>query len=77
MSRDQGVINLLREHTPAIRNALILLFSSAVYDEVTTREGKEALLAQGLAEIKRVMNEVTGKEVEGIEAAYFSALVIQ
>lgn len=77
MSRDQGTINSVREHIPAIRNALILLFSGAVYEEITTREGKEQMLADGLEEIRRVMNEVTGEEVEGIEAAYFTALVIQ
>ena len=77
MSRDQVTINTVRDHTPAIRNALILLFSGAIYEEVTTREGKEKMLSDGLEEIRRVMNEVTGEEVEGIEAAYFTALVIQ
>jgi len=75
MSRDQAAINAVREHVPVIRNALILLFSSAVYDEVTTTEGKEKLLSDGLAEIQRVMTEETGEP--GIEALYFTALVIQ
>ena len=77
MSRNQVTINTVRDHTPAIRNALILLFSGAIYEEVTTREGKEKMLSEGLEEIRRVMNEVTGEEVEDIEAAYFTALVIQ
>ena len=77
MSRDQEVVNSVRDHTPAVRNALILLFSGAIYEEVTTREGKEQMLADGLAEIRRVMNEMTGEEMEAIEAAYFTALVIQ
>ena len=75
MARDQNVINPIREHTPVIRNALILLYSSANYDEVTTREGKEKLLADGLAEIERVITEQTGEG--GVEALYFTALVIQ
>ena len=75
MSRDQNVINAVRDHTPVIRNSLILLFSGAVYDEVTTREGKEQMLADGLAEIRKVMADTTDAEL--IEAVYFTALVIQ
>ncbi len=75
MSRDQEVINAVRDHTPVIRNSLIMLFSNAVYEEITTREGKEKLLEEGLAEIQRVMLEEA--ETEGIEAVYFTALVIQ
>ncbi len=75
MARDQTVINAVREHTPVIRNALILLYSSAVYDEVTTREGKHKMLADGLAEIQGVMVEQIGEP--GVEAVYFTALVIQ
>jgi len=75
MARDQNIINLVRDHTPVIRNSLILLYSSAVYEEVTTREGKERMLADGLAEIQRVVEEQTGES--GVEAVYFTALVIQ
>lgn len=75
MSRDQDSINALREHTPAIRNALILFFGTAKFDEVVTREGKERLLEQALAEIQGVMQERTGKP--GVEAAYFTSLIIQ
>lgn len=75
MSRDQDAINAVRDHTPAIRNSLILLYSNAVYEEIATREGKEKMLADGLAEIQRVMTEQTGEP--GVEALYFTALVIQ
>ena len=75
MARDQGVINSVREHVAVIRNALILHYSSAVYEEITTREGKEKMLAEGLAEVNKVMTDMTG---EGdVEALYFTALVIQ
>jgi len=75
MGRDQSAVNNVRDHAPLIRNSLIMLFSNANYDEVTTREGKEKLLADGLAEIQRVMTEETGDP--SVEAAYFTALVIQ
>lgn len=75
MSREQTVVNSLRENVAVIRNALILLYSSSVYEEVNTREGKEKMLKDGLAEIERVMVETTGEG--GVEALYFTALVIQ
>ncbi len=75
MSRDQEVINLVRDHTPAIRNALILLYGQSIYEEIVTREGKEKMLEDGLAEIQRVILENTGEE--GVEALYFTALVVQ
>jgi flagellar FliL protein len=75
MARDQTVINAVREHAPVIRNALILLYSGAVYDEVSTRDGKKQMLADGLEEIRSVMTEQIGEP--GVEAVYFTALVIQ
>ncbi|MGI9248392.1 MAG: flagellar basal body-associated FliL family protein [Woeseiaceae bacterium] len=75
MARDQNVINSVREHTPVIRNSLILLYSGVIYDEITTRGGKEQMLADGLAEIQKVMTEQIGEP--GVEAVYFTALVIQ
>lgn len=75
MARDQGVANSIREHTAVIRNALILHYSSARYEVVTTRDGKEAMLAEGLAEIQDVLTAEIGEP--GAEALYFTALVIQ
>jgi len=75
MARDQNVINSVREHTAVIRNSLILLYSGAIYDEITTRKGKEKMLADGLAEIQNVMTQQIGEP--GVEAVYFTALVIQ
>ena len=75
MSRDQNVINLVRDHTPAIRNALILLYGQSIYEEVVTLEGQQQMLENGLAEIQRVVLETTGES--GVEALYFTALVVQ
>ncbi|MDH3747780.1 MAG: flagellar basal body-associated FliL family protein [Gammaproteobacteria bacterium] len=75
MSREQSVVNALRDNVAVVRNALILLYSGSVYEEVTTREGKEKMLEEGLEEIERVMVETTGEG--GVEALYFTALVIQ
>lgn len=75
MSRDQNAINSVREHLPAIRNALILKFGQAQYEEVITREGKEKMLDDALREIQRVMTDRIGEPA--VEEVYFTALVIQ
>lgn len=75
MSRDQNEINTVREHTAVIRNSLILLYSGAVYEEVTTRDGKEQMLTDGLAEIQKIMTDISGSP--SVEALYFTSLVIQ
>lgn len=75
MARDQGVINAVREHMPVIRNNLILLYGNAIYEDVTTRSGKEKMLADGLAEIQKVMKAQTGEA--GVEAVYFTSLIVQ
>lgn len=75
MARDQNVINSVREHTAVIRNSLILLYSGVVYEEITTRDGKETMLADGLAEIQTIMSKEIGEP--GVEAVYFTSLVIQ
>ncbi len=75
MARDQDVINAVREHTPLIRNNLILLYGNVKYEEVTTRAGKERMLADGLAEIQAVMAERVGEP--NVEALYFTSLIIQ
>ena len=63
------------EHTPVIRNNLILLYGNSKYEVVTTREGKEQMLSDGLSEIQAVLSEQIGEP--GVEALYFTALVIQ
>lgn len=75
MARDQGTINQVREHIPIIRNALILLYSDYLYEDVSTREGKEKMLEEGLAEIRALMTKTIGKPA--VEEIYFTGLVIQ
>lgn len=75
MARDQNVVNTIREHTPVIRNNLILLYGNATYESVTTREGKEKLLSDGLAEIQSIVQPYIGDGQ--VEALYFTAMVVQ
>lgn len=75
MAPSQNQINQVREHIPVIRNSLILLLGSSIYEDVVTREGKEALLQQCLEEIRAVMTEKVGEPA--VEAVYFTGLVVQ
>ena len=75
MSRDQGIIDEVKNHAAVIRNALILIYGNLDYEAVHTREGKEQMLADALSEIQRIVEEETGKT--GVEAVYFNSLIIQ
>lgn len=76
MARDPHVIDAVKKHSAAIRNSLILLYGSNVaYSVVNTREGKEKMLADALAEIRKIIRERTGDD--GVEAVYFTSLIIQ
>lgn len=75
MARDQGIIDEVKNYVAVIRNSLILMFGSVDYDEVTTRAGKEQMLADALLEIQKIIEDETGET--GIEAVYFTSLIIQ
>lgn len=75
MSRSPKAIEDAKTHMPRIRNSLLLLFGQQHAFDLSTRQGKETLQAKALAEIQRVLTEETGSP--GIEAVYFSSIVIQ
>ncbi len=75
MARDEKVIAAVEQHTPVIRNNLILLFSSQDFTTISTRVGKERIRAQVLAEIQKVLKENIGRP--GVEAVFFTSFVMQ
>lgn len=75
MARDQGIIDHVRNHSAVIRNNLILMFSNVSFESVETREGKQKMLDDALAEIQAIVEAETGET--GVEAVYFTALVVQ
>ncbi len=75
MARDQATINEVREHMPVIRSALILLYSGFIYEDVSTVDGKQKMLDDGLKTIRDTMTRRIGKPA--IEEIYFTGLVIQ
>lgn len=76
MARDPAVIEAVQAHKPAIRNNLVILFSSQDAAAVGTREGKEQLRTATLAEINQIIRKETGSKT-GLEAVYFTSFVMQ
>ena len=75
MSRDPQAIEALRSHNAVIRNNLIMLLSDQSSEDLATREGKETLQREALAEIQAVLLERHGEP--GIESLYFTSFVMQ
>jgi flagellar FliL protein len=76
MARDQGILNTLKEDEPAVRNDLVMLYSSQDNATLMSAEGKEKLRAQTLDTVRKVLNE-EGVKGNQIEAVYFTSFVIQ
>lgn len=74
-TRKADAVDQIKEHRPAIRNALVMLFSSQDPHTLNTRAGKEQLRAETLAEIQNVLKEETGDAV--VESAFFTSFVMQ
>lgn len=75
MTRDPETAKAIGEHLPRIRYELMLLFSQQHYDRIVTREGKEALQAQSLEAVRKVLQQETGKA--DLEGLYFTTFVMQ
>lgn len=75
MTREESVRGALDQHSPVIRNNLLMLLSSKSYADIADRDGKEALRLEALEEINRILGEqgVAGK----VEDLYFTGFVMQ
>ena len=75
MTWDTDVYDAAKTHAPALRSALIMLFSTADYEALGTVEGKRALQEAARDTINRVLKELAG--IEGVDAVYLTSLVFQ
>ncbi len=75
LAREQRIVDAVKEHDAVIRNSLLLLLGGVDYDTVTTRAGKERVLAEVLAEVQGILRARIGEP--GVEEAYFTTLVVQ
>ena len=74
MARDQKAIDSVQKNIPIIRNNLLLLMSNRNYQSMMTREGKEKLRQEALAEIRAVQKKEGGGEVDDL---LFTSFVVQ
>jgi flagellar FliL protein len=75
-SRDSATIDLLKANDPVVRNDLVLLFGSQEPAVLATREGKEKLRADALAQVRRIVKSAGGRP-ESLEAVFFTSFVMQ
>jgi flagellar protein FliL len=74
MARDQKAIDSVQRNIPLIRNNLLLLMSNRNYQTMMSREGKEKLRAEALAEIRSVQKQQGGEDVDDL---LFTSFVVQ
>lgn len=75
MSHDPLVIQAAKDADPVIRNALLILFSSQDYTELSDTAGKQKLQAKALAAVQKIVADRIGRP--GIDALYFTSFVMQ
>jgi flagellar FliL protein len=74
MARDQKAIDVVQKNVPLIRNNLLLIMSNRNYQTMMTREGKEKLRQEALAEVRAVQKKEGGPDIEDL---LFTSFVVQ
>jgi flagellar protein FliL len=74
MAHDQKAIDSVQKNIPLIRNNLLLLMSNRNYQSMMSREGKEKLRGEALAEIRAVQKKQGGEDVDDL---LFTSFVVQ
>ncbi len=74
MARDQKAIDSVQKNIPLIRNNLLLLMSNRNYQAMMSREGKEKLREEALAEIRAVQKKQGGDDIDDL---LFTSFVVQ
>ena len=74
MAHDEKAIESVGRNIPLIRNNLLLLMSNRDYQTMMSREGKEKLRQEALAEIRAVQKKEGGPDVDDL---LFTSFVVQ
>lgn len=74
IAKKAAAMEAVKLNDPVVRNRLMLLFSSQTYHALLTREGKEKLQLDALAEINKVLDE---QKKPHINAVVFTNMVMQ
>jgi len=76
MTRDGAMLELLKNNEPAVRNDLVLLFSSQDNATLLSADGKEKLRSAALEAVRKVVG-AEGGDGKLVESVYFTSFVIQ
>lgn len=74
MAHDDKAIESVQRNIPLIRNNLLLLMSNRNYQSMMSREGKEKLRQEALAEVRAVQKKEGGPDVDDV---LFTSFVVQ
>ncbi len=74
MSKDQKAIDSVQKNVPLIRNNLLLIMSNRDYQSLMSREGKEKLRQEALAEVRAVQKKDGSPPIEDL---LFTSFVVQ
>jgi len=81
MARKETALNAVVNHTPVIRNNLLMLLGRKEVAELASSEGKEKLRQEALTEVQSVIEEMTPDNPEEplgeVEDLYFTSFVVQ
>lgn len=66
---------IIEKHMPAIRHSIIMTISGSDVPKIKTSQGKEDLRKATLADLQKLMTEITEEPV--IEEVYFTGFIIQ
>src|SRR5277367_5809438 len=74
MAHDQKALDSVQKNLPLVRNNLLLLMSNRNYQSMMSREGKEALRQEALAEVRAVQKKEGGPDIDDL---LFTSFVVQ
>ena len=66
IAKKNSAMEAVKLNDPVVRNRLMLLFSSQTFQPLLTREGKEKLQLEALAEINKVLDEHKKPHINGV-----------
>jgi flagellar FliL protein len=74
MAHDEKAIDSVQKNIPLIRNNLLMLMSNRDYQTMMSRDGKEQLRHEALAEIRKVQTQTGAPDVDDL---LFTTFVVQ
>lgn len=75
MTHDEGYLEEINLHAPALRHELLMLVSDQQGTELKTPKGKEKFRKAALKAVRGVIKELTGKEM--IDDLFFTSYFVQ